>query len=339
MPRLSSFSSRGLTGIGIINDTLPLPVDIVPTTAMPANQTITDWDTVNGSLITRSVNNSSTFFVSQGSSWESRTLPPLIYPSGGQSIRYYNGFVYAVVTPGSPTFFREIYRSTDYQTWDLVSAPGIGTNWWIDINETTGRFLATSGSTNALTSSNGSSWTVVSLPAAATNLIFGTKGWNGNTVVAANYGSTTNHLYRSTDNGANWSSVADSTTWSSVPENNRRYAQSVANKGSRFIALIGQGNRRMSISTDDGATWTTPEINTQWDDFASNIFFSRVKNKFVVTNIGSNSNVVSYSTNGAVGNWSTTSTLPANVTFIVESATRVYGGNTAGIIVDLTNLI
>jgi Neuraminidase (sialidase) len=95
----------------------------------------------------------------------------------------------------------------------------------------------------------------------------------------------------------------------------------------------------MSISTDDGATWTTPEINTQWDDFANNIFFSRVKNKFVVTNIGSNSNVVSYSTNGAVGNWSTTSTLPANVTFIVESATRVYGGNTAGIIVDLTNLI
>ena len=322
-----------------INDTSQVPADIVPTTAMPSPQNLTDWDTVNGSLITYSILNTTEFFVSQGSSWVSRTLP-LPYPSNQQSIRYYNGFVYAVVTPGSPTFSRDIYRSTDYQTWNLVFSTGINSRWRIDINETTGRFLATSGGTaNAAISSNGSSWTAISLPAAAIDLGFGNKGWNGNTVVAANWGSLTDHLYRSTDNGATWSSVANSTTWSSVAVNSRRYAQSVASNGSRFIALIGQANRRMSISTDDGVTWTTPEVNTQWHELANNIFFSRVKNKFVVTNAGSGQSTVSYSTDGAVGNWSTTSTLPANVTYIVESATRVYGAATNGSVVDLTDLI
>ena len=107
-----------------INDTSQLLADVIPTTAMPSPQNLTDWDTVNRSLITYSILNTQEFFVSQGTSWVSRTLP-LPYPSNAQSIRYYNGFVYAVVTPGSPTFSRDIYRSTDYQTWNLVFSTGI----------------------------------------------------------------------------------------------------------------------------------------------------------------------------------------------------------------------
>jgi hypothetical protein len=222
-----------------------------------------------------------------------------------------------------------------------VFSSGINSNWRIDLNETTGKFLATAGSgtANVATSSNGSNWTLVTLPAVASDLRFGNKGWNGSVIVASNFGNSVEHLYRSTDDGANWIPVATSTTWSSVALNIRQQTQSVANNGSRFIALLGQGTRHMSISTDNGATWSIPQVNTQWNDLANNIFFSRVKNKFVVTNIGSGDTVVSYSTDGEPGNWSTTGTLPASVISIVESGTKVYGSTIGGAIVDLTDLI
>jgi hypothetical protein len=340
MPRLSSFSSRGLTGIGIITAiAAPIP-EIVPTST-PANQIITAWDPRTNSMITRPTGFSVTeFFVSNGDTWQSRTLPQLYLPQTS-NIQYINGHVYAFVRTDSATFTRDLYRSTDYQNWNLVFSPGINSNWRVDVNVDTGRLLATSGlgTTVAATSTDGSGWTLVNLPAAAADLRFGNKGWNGATIVASNSGNSSEHLYRSTDNGANWSPVATSTTWSSVAQNIRQLTQSVANSGSRFIALLGQGARHMSISTDDGATWTIPQVNTQWAEFASQIFFSKVKNKFIVTNAGSNANVVSYSTDGEFGNWSTTSTLSANVNIIVESSAKVYGSSVGGDIVDLTDLI
>ena len=175
-------------------------------------------------------------------------------------------------------------------------------------------------------------------PANATNLR-DNKGWNGSVVVAPNFGSSTDFLYRSTDNGATWTSVANTTNWPTGSA--RQFTQSVAYGNGRFIAVAGQGNRNLSISTD-GIAWPQLSVNFSLEEGADTIVFSRLKNKFIIRNITvglSTGNLgVSVSTDG--GTWTTTAIQSEAIRSIIETDLRIYAIlSTSGTIVDITDEI
>jgi hypothetical protein len=317
-----------------------LPLQAVPA-ALPSNQSLGSPLNYNGEgpsfITTPTVNSTTQFFTSNGTDWNALTLPQPYITQGGNTA-FFNGFYYAFVRSSSSVFTRDLYRTSNFINWTLVWATGRNSNWRLDVNPDTGRMLATAGLNTAFsgTSADGSTWTLNSLPANATNLR-NNKGWNGSVVVAANASNSTDFLYRSTDNGATWTSVANSTNWT-VPAG--PFTQSVAYGNGKFIALSGQGYRSLSISTDNGVTWPQLAENATLALGANSITFSRLKNKFIITNglfNGSGGNNISVSIDGV--SWLTVATQAEIIASVIETDLRIYATLASGTIVDITDSI
>jgi hypothetical protein len=325
MPRLSNLSSRSLTGIGITARPAP--------TSTPTGTIVADYNPVADVWVaTATAGNASSFSAWNSASWDTKSYPQLYIRNQGD-FRYYNGFYYVFVRTNSSVFTRDLYRSSDLNSWTLVQATGVNSNWEPYYNPVNGNFLALSDTTTAFTSSNGSTWTTVTLPANATNLkSIGQPVWVDNTIIATNYSSSTDPIYRSTDNGANWTSVA--TNWVSAAYANRNFTQDIAYGNSVYVAFIGQGTNATSVSSD-GVTWPVPTTRSNLPAFGNLIYFSSIKNKFIITAL--NTNDLGVSADGV--NWTLVST-SSNVQRIIEAKSRIYGYSVSNTtILDITDLI
>lgn len=327
MPLLSSLSSRSLTGIGIGGRTVP--------TSTPTNTVLADYNpTADVWVATSLTGSASSYSAWNGSSWDTKSYPQL-YIRNPDDFRYYNGFYYVFVRTNSSVFTRDLYRSSDLNSWTLVLATGLSSNWEIHYNPSNGNFVVVGGgsTTTAFTSTNGSTWTSVSLPANASNLrSIGESAWVGNSIVATNYGSSTDPIYRSADNGANWTSVA--TNWATDSYAGRSFTQDMAYGNGIYVAFVGQGYNATSVS-GNGITWSVPVTRSNVPAFGNLIYFSSIKNKFIMTSLTTND--LGVSDDGV--NWTLVSTSSV-VQRILEAKGRIYGYTGANTTIsDITDVI
>lgn len=327
MPRLSSLSSRSLTGIGIGGRAIP--------TSTPANTIVADYNpNTDVWVATSTTGNASTFYAWNGKTWDAKSYPQL-YIRNADDFRYYNGYYYVFVRTNSSVFTRDLYRSSDLNSWTLVLATGLSSNWEIYYNPSNGNFVVVGGggTTTAFTSTDGSTWSSVSLPANASGLrSIGQPAWVGNNIVATNYGSSTDPIYRSVNNGADWTSVA--TNWAAVSYAGRSYTQDMAYGNGVYVAFVGQGYNATSVSSD-GITWPVPVTRSNVPTFGNLIYFSSTKNKFIMTSLTTND--LGVSDDGV--DWTLVSTSSV-VQRIIEVKGRIYGYSGANTtILDITDVI
>jgi hypothetical protein len=319
--------------------TFPVSVGPPPTPTPPANsltnQRTSAYDSTNNRFISVPTNNfSSTGYITSGTNWNAFTFPQVYNRNVLSTNLFHNGFFYTFLNASGSSGPRDLYRTSDFVNWTRVLQTGLDLDWEIFVNSSTGNFMAGTSTGTVYTSSDGLNWNSNSVASDPSNFGF-PKGWNGSTIVSPNFNIGDTYLWRSTNNGTSWASVADTTTWAYT---DGRWIRSVAYGNGIFVALVSSNFRAISISTDNGATWPTPTTNTQLATTAQWIFFSTVKNKFLVFNNFPDGATVHHSSDAV--NWSSI-TVGGTVARMIEAPNKVYvvGTGSAGRIDDITDLI
>lgn len=191
--------------------------------------------------------------------------------------------------------------STDLTTWTVgtvgafdVLVDGLpnricfdGSNFLLILS---GNTLYSSPATRCFRSSNGTSWSSISIPAGYYRSIAS----NGSSVVAIHGDSGSAGAVYSTNSGSTWTS-------SSLPTLANLW-QAVGSNGVNYVCV---GNSNTAVY-GNGVSWTTVTmpLNVNWQDVASN------GTRYVAVNAGSGSgnNIAAYSTDSGA-TWAT-STLP-----------------------------
>lgn len=328
MPRITSITSAILSSTGR---------EGVPT--LPTSTILYDYSAASGIFLAADNTSATTTYYTSSNliKWTANTTSwTTSFINARNAIKYYNGYWYAFRRDNTTDFLRSLWRSSDLVTWTKVWATGINSNWTLDINTTTGKFLATAGlnSPNAGVSSDGLNWTAVSLDSTATALNYN-KGWNGSTIIAANYNNTGNAVWKSTNDGSTFYPVVGSSTWTTP---GRAYTQSVAYGASKYIVALGQAYGLLSVSTDNGDTWSTPARPTNVTEGVNRIFWSTVAGKFIITNISVGGvqyqKYISISADGVT--WTQLGPYASDIYYIVETGSKIYGFGNGGVIVNLT---
>jgi len=176
-----------------------------------------------------------------GSTWQNAAPGGTITDYQGVSVAYGNGvFVTTVNTP--PETYTRVYTSTDGINWTSQVTP-IAWNGWPSVTFANGKFVAvaSSGSNQSMTSTDGVSWTLGSPTPSGTwsSVTYG----NGMFVAVASGG--TNRVMTSTD-GVSWTArtAAEANSWTSVTYGT-----------GKFVAVASSGTNRVMTSTD-GIIWT-----------------------------------------------------------------------------------
>lgn len=312
-----------------------------PYPAVPTGYSLATFNTDTNTLIATYTSGNGTlstyYSLTLGdASWTARTLPQA-YVYNAYNFVYLKGYYYAFTIMGSgPSIYtRDIYRSADLSSWTKVWSSGLNANWAITINSTTGYMLATCGfnRTAAATSTDGVNWTPVTLSASSS--INYRNAWNSSTIIAPNYGNTTDYLYRSANNGSTWTSVANTSNWASSGQ----YVTDAAYGNGRFVAFVSQGNNQTSVSTDDGVTWSALGTRSfNGGAYAVTMAFNSTKNKFIIPmyTLGNTPPwYVNTSTDGI--NWTET-TLPSQYTKVTVFLNQIFG-QTATTLEEISSLI
>jgi len=195
-----------------------------------------------------------------GEQWVDQTGLPAGYWTG---VTYGSGTFVAVANSGGGT--SQIMSSPDGVTW--TTASGLPSEAWGGIAYGGGRFVAV-GSSHSVWSVDGVTWHLVNLPRTLSTY---SVAFGHGTFIAVG----TNAALRSTDGGQSWlPSLIAAYRW-----------YSIAYGEDRFVAVEQSG--LSSVSTDDGATWSTPATSGShagafWIAYGSGLFVS-VQDGFLST--------------------------------------------------------
>ena len=150
------------------------------------------------------------------------------------------GLFVALAYDGTP----RLMTSPDGINWIVRTTASLDSIVWIHLTYGNGYFVAGSQGTSLAYSSDGITWTTVTVASS-----YWCVGYGNGIFIAlgANTGSLVNRVYRSTNNGVSWTaySVIADNSWISVT-----YGNGI------FVAVAGSGTGNRIMTSPDGITWT-----------------------------------------------------------------------------------
>lgn len=178
-----------------------------------------------------------------GSTWNVDS--PNQFSSGGYgyACKYINGQWIYVSRQGSTTYAIQTKTTLGSGSWTGKTTSFSNAD---DIDYDGTNYVAAVQSSSVYTSPNLTTWTARSVGATMNRVVHGNGVW----LAMGSPGSTTNIVYRSTDNGV---------TWSAGPSVNRMYAWAWSPSLGKFF---GVGDAGKVMSSADGTSWSTQSLGT-----------------------------------------------------------------------------